>query len=381
MPKKIADGFDRVILLLQGGGALGAYQVGVFKAFHEQDFKPDWIIGTSIGAINSAIIAGNRPKERFKKLEQFWDKISTKMPPIPPTLNNQLIKKWQNHLAAQIAEWYGQPGFFKPRLINPWFGIDTTVNQLSFYDTEELRETLLEVINFDLINEKKIRLSMGAVHISTGCLIYFDNTQIEIKPEHVMASSAFPPGLPAVCIDGQMYWDGGIHSNTQINLLVTEMKPVRTLCVTVHLFDSYGIRPNTMDEVLKRQKDINYSSHHRQFIQMYRNIHNLRNAIHVLSECLSKEKLKDPQIKKLTNLGQKGLIHLMRFHYEGQEYDLSSKDYNFSWPSILEHIQNGYLDASNTLKDPPWRKPVKGDLGLYLHEVSRNPVSEDNPIE
>lgn len=370
--KKSSSRFDRTILLLQGGGALGAYQVGVFKGLAEQNLTPNWLVATSIGAINSAIIAGNSPKKRVKKLLAFWEAISTKLPTPPDSLNNILYERYINFLSAFYALTFGQPGFFKPRAYNPWFGLESSTDKLSFYDTDDLRTTLLKFVDFDLINEKKIRLSISAVHVKTGLLVYFDNTKLEIKPEHVMACCAFPPGFPAVQIGGEMFWDGGVNSNTQINLLFSDDRPIRSLCFMVHLFDSYGIRPINMDDILKRQKDINYASHHREFIMTYREIHNLRHAIRELGEQLSKEQKKNSELKKLLNLGRSGIIHLVRFHCKANLSDLSSKDFDFGWPSITNRIHCGYEDVCRTFKNQPWNKPVSKKEALIVHEISQN---------
>lgn len=376
--KRKGSSFDRTILLLQGGGALGGYQAGVFKGLTENGLTPDWLIATSIGAINSAIIAGNPPKKRVKKLLEFWESISTKFPTAPDGLNNILFERYEHFLSALYALTFGQPGFFKPRMINPWFGLETSADKLSFYDTEDLRKSLLRFVDFDLLNAQKMRLSISAVHVRSGLLVYFDNTKIEIKPEHIMACCAFPPGFPAVQIEGHMFWDGGVNSNTQIDLLFSDDRPIRSLCFMVHLFDSYGTRPSNMDELLKRQKDISYASHHREFIMTYRNIHHLRHAIRILGSQLSKPKKKDPELKKLLRLGRSGIIHLVRFHCKAMHSDLSSKDYDFAWPSISKHIHCGYEDVCRAFKHPPWEVPMPKEKALVIHEISQNtPLSNE----
>lgn len=381
MPKNVPGKFDRIAYLFSGGGALGAYQVGVFKTLSEAGYEPDWVIGTSIGAINSAIIAGNKPEDRIKKLEGFWELISTKIPPTPNIINNIQLEKWQHFLSSQWTELMGQPGFFRPRAINPWLGTETTMDMLSYYETDELRETLPKYINFNLLNEGNVRLSVGAVRVATGHLRHFDNTKMEINVEHIMASGALPPGFPAVKVDDQFYWDGGVHSNTQLNLLLGQKEPIDYLCFMVHLFDSYGTRPTNMDEIIKRQKDITYSSHHRQSIQIYKAVHNLRHAISTLGNHLSEQVRQDPEIQKLLDLGRTGHVHVARFHYKGKLSDLSSKDYEFSYPSIIEYINEGSRDVSKLLRDPPWKKPHPADIGLILSEMSESPIDNDSPFE
>jgi NTE family protein len=372
--------FDRHILLLQGGGSLGAYQVGVFKGMAEHGFTPDWVVGTSIGAINSAIIAGNLPKNRVKKLVSFWQEIATRLPRVPDVMNDLLLRKYYNFLSANITVMCGQPDFFTPRLINPWLGTETSLDKLSYYVTHPLHDTLVKHVDFNIINDQVMRLSMGSVHVSTGNLVYFDNNKIKIGPEHVMASGALPPGFPAVEINKQMYWDGGLHSNTQINLLFETHEAITTLCFMVQLFNSYGCRPRTMDEVYKRAKDIGYSSHHRNFVQAYRQEYNLRNAIYQLSKKLNKKDKKDPEVQKLIHLGHPGIIHLARLHYKGQDYQLSSKDFDFSAQSLQEHLKTGYDDVCLLLRDPPWEKKAQKNQGLYLYELSEELMEDDTPI-
>lgn len=381
MRKTSAASFDRIVYLFHGGGAIGAYQAGVFEGLHNNGYKPDWVIGTSIGSVNSAIIAGNAPEKRTKKLRDFWASISTQIPPVPDTLNNTFMERWQHFLSASYTASFGQPNFFRPRPISPWFSIDSTPDKLSFYDTSEFRDTLMKYIDFDRINKKEVRLSMGSVRISSGSLVYFDNTKIEITPEHVMASCALPPGFPAIKINNEYYWDGGVHSNTQINLLLCEGEAKRYLCFMVHLFDPCGTVPTNMDDVFKRQKEINYSSHHKEAIYVYRNIHNLRHAIRTLGKNLSPNQLKDPEIKKLLGLGDGAIIHLVRFHCEGSTADLSSKDFEFSSPSITAHIEDGCEDASKVLTNAPWNKPTDKDVGLVLYEVSKTPIQDNILLE
>lgn len=381
MIQQNAPKFDKTAFIFAGGGALGAYQVGIFHGLTEQGYHPDWLIGTSMGAINCAIIAGNKPEDRMAKLEGFWNTIATKLPPVPNHLNNIYLERIQHMVSASITELLGQPGFFRLRDVNPWFSIESTADKLSYYDTTELRNTLLQFIDFDLIKKQEVRLSMGAVHVVTGALVYFDNTKIEITVDHVMASAAIPPAFPAICIDKQFYWDGGVHSNTQINLLLTENEPLTYLCFMVNLFDSYGTRPTNMDDVLKRQKDITYSSHHRQSIQVYRQIHNLRHAIKHLSDNLSPDKKKDPELEKLMELGRSSILHVVRFHTKGKISELSSKDFEFSLPTIHDRIEEGKQDVCRIMQNMTWKTSDGEDTGLVLYEICEHPVNNDNPFE
>jgi NTE family protein len=368
MPKKQTGAFDKIVFMFQGGGALGAYQVGITKALTQHKIEPNWVIGTSIGAVNSAIIAGNIPKLREKKLLQFWQTLTTSLAPTPDILNNLLLERWQKFLSSQYTALFGQPGFFIPRWWNPYLSIQSTADKLSFYDTSIFKQTLCEVIDFDLINEQKVRLSVGAVNITSGELVYFDNQHTTITPEHIMASCALPPGFPAITIGEEMYWDGGIHSNTHLNLLLSEPEPIRYLCFMVHLFDSTGHRPTTMDEVLKRQKDIIYSSHYKEIVKEFCQVRTLRKAIRQLGSALSPADRKNPAIKQLLDMSNEAKIHLVKFHAKSNLSDLSSKDYDFSQTSIADHIKAGDGDVCKLLCNPPWNT-TGDDSGITFYEV------------
>src|SRR5579883_913390 len=217
-----ARSYDKIVYLLQGGGALGAYQAGVCQALLEHQCEPDWVVGTSIGAINASIIAGNEPQDRIAKLKEFWNMVTVPVPEFIGPENNMLVLQSFNYWVAQWILMYGVPHFFKPKYITPSLFINNTPDKISFYDTTELRTTLEKVVNFKLINQKRVRLTLGAVRIRGGLDVHFDNTKQIIGPEHIMASSALPPGFPAIKIDGEYYWDGGVSSNTPFSVLLEE---------------------------------------------------------------------------------------------------------------------------------------------------------------
>jgi NTE family protein len=294
---------------------------------------------------------------------------------VPPMLNNIFFHRLMNYYSAQWTATFGVPGFFKPRFLDPWFGIKSSVDQLSYYDTDQLQETLMRLIDFERINAQHVRLSMGAVNVETGDLIYFDNTKIKIGPEHVMASAAFPPAMPAVMVDGQYFWDGGIHSNTLINLLLTENIP-RSLCIMSNLFDSYGMRPRVMDDVCRRVKDISYSSRHKQFVKLYAALHQLRHELHVLAKYVPKDVKQKAEIKDILDRSHDSTLHIVRLHYKGRDSDLSSKDYEFSIPSIINHRAAGLIDMNKALDKAPWISAKANDRGLVMHEIS-NQITDD----
>ncbi|RUR19015.1 patatin-like phospholipase family protein [Legionella sp. km535] len=364
--------FKSIACTFQGGGALGAYQAGVLRALDEEGYFPDWYIGTSIGAINAAIAAGNPENIRIEKLYQFWESIAT-----PTNINDTLLpndpdsRKIHHLLAAHSAFLLGQPGFFTPRFPPPNWGWHKNPDKISYYDTSPLRSTLERYIDFDRINNKKVtRLCVGAVEISSGTMIYFDSLNQKIGPEHIMASGALPPGFPAVEIEGKFYWDGGISNNTPISYFLSSEQRKNVLCFMVHLFDSFGLNPTTLDEVLKRKKDIEYSSRFTKTVQLYKQIHTLKNTIHMLSHFVPKEKKSDPKIKLCVSRGHQSTISLVRFLYRHDETELSTKDTEFSYKSVHERLANGYHDGTKAIQKSPWLKPVPATEGIALYDMS-----------
>src|SRR6201996_7275885 len=262
------EGCGRVALVLQGGGALGAYQPGVYQALHEAGIEPDWVSGVSIGAINSAIIAGNPPERRLERLKDFWQRITDRTV-WAYTPDGDIFRQARNATSAFYTTMLGQPGFFEPRRNSPWFAFTGSKDATSYYENEPLRETLLELVDFDLINEKRCRFSVGAVNVLTGNFTFFDNAKHEITPEHVMASGALPPAFAPVQIGTDYFWDGGIVSNTPLQHLLAQDDDINSLVFQVDLFSATGPLPRTMTEVLERHKDITYSSRTRQVTDMF----------------------------------------------------------------------------------------------------------------
>jgi NTE family protein len=272
--------YDKKIgLVLQGGGALGSYQAGVYEALASSEYLPDWVAGISIGAINAAIIAGNAPENRLKRLRGFWNGITTPTSLWPSALVGSPVL-WQQNVSALTALMFGQPEFFTPRILQYWFSPEKFV---SYYDTSALMVTLERLVDFDRINNAKdVRLSVGAVNVRTGQFAYFDSANITIRPEHIMASCALPPGFPPVEIDGEHYWDGGLFSNTPLGY-VLDYSPRRSrLTFQVDVFQSHGRLPTNLDEVAERDKDIRYSSRTQICSNAFRDRHDVRHAINEL---------------------------------------------------------------------------------------------------
>ncbi len=291
---------DKIALVLQGGGALGSYQAGVYDALSQAGYLPDWLAGISIGGINAAIIAGNPPETRVAQLRAFWEQITGS------------AKGWtagafdgtsalQQKAAAQSALLFGQPGFFSPRQVLEWISPRKPV---SYYDTSALKTTLERLVDFDRINAAtEPRLSVGAVNVRTGRFSYFDSTKITIRPEHIMASGALPPGFPAVEIDGEHYWDGGIVSNTPLAYVLDQLPRRSRLTFQVDVFQAHGQVPTTLEQVSEREKDIRFASRTRMNTDIFAYKHEVRHAINELIELLPPELAATPEAKRLYKMG------------------------------------------------------------------------------
>jgi NTE family protein len=343
----------------------------------EHNYNPDTIIGISIGAINAAILAGNPPDVRAQKLNAFWDKITTKMP--FPMRANLGLAKFHNWVSSQMSLNFGQQGFFVPKAMNPNLLLDATPDQFSYYDTSPLRETLLELIDFDYLNKAKTRLCVGTVELESGEFVFFDNTVQELTPEHIMASCALPPGFPPIKIDGHYYIDGGVFSNTPLSKVIDDFagseKDIKNvLCFMIDLFSLSGPLPHSMDGLLERVKDIRYSSHAKRPSTLYATTQNLSHAIHFLTSKMTEAQLKDPEVQKIIKLGyahRLDIIHLVYHSEKGTE--LESKDYEFSAESATKHRKLGYTDTINMIEaeEEDWQKVHHSGVTVYTLEAQK----------
>jgi NTE family protein len=364
------DRCDRVALVLQGGGALGAYQAGVYQALHEANIEPDWVCGVSIGAINSAIIAGNRPDHRLDKLRLFWDRItSRKIWHYTP--DGDVYRQARNFASSFMTSTLGQPGFFSPHPVTPWLSPAGAKTATSYYDTEPLRQTLLELVDFDLINEKKIRFAVGAVNVLSGNFIYFDNAHDEIMPEHVMASGALPPALPMVRVGTDHFWDGGIVSNTPLQHLLDQEDDLNSLVFQVDLFSARGMLPRDIQDVMARHKDIMYSSRTRYNTDVYRKTHDLKVRLYRALAKIPDERLSEEERHLRDRMSSLPDIAILQLIYQQKAYEGDAKDHEFSGTSMREHWTSGLEDTKRTLKRREWiRMPDEG-MGLVVHDVHR----------
>ena len=350
--------FDCIALLLQGGGALGAYQGGVYEALAEANIHPDWIAGISIGAINAAIIAGNPPNSRVDRLREFWTQVTLDAPwhwsgtPFTDSMNSDHTRNFLNQVNASFAAVFGASGFFSARPLAPWLQAGGTLAATSIYDTSALKTTLERLVDFDRINAGMTRFSAGAVNVRTGNLVYFDSTTHTIRPEHILASGALPPGFPAVEIDGEHYWDGGLVSNTPLQYVIECGARQDTLVFQVDLWSARGQIPRNMADVVTRQKEIQYSSRTRASTDQFKSLHRLQRELAALLNRLPEDLRKHEDVRLLRTAASHNVHNLVHLIYRARDYEGHSKDYEFSRLSMQDHWRAGYHDALRTLRHP-----------------------------
>jgi NTE family protein len=367
--------YQRVALMLQGGGALGAYQVGVYKALAQAQCLPDWICGVSIGAINGALIAGNPPDKRVARLEEFWASIASPSPwstwAEPSFEPLDMLREWGNSLSAWMTLTNGQPGFFRPRSVNPWLLPANTHGATSFYDSSELHHTLKRLIDFGRLNHGDTRLSVGAVNVANGNGVYFDSAREELTVEHIMASGALPPALPMVKVGNAFYWDGGIVSNTPLQYLFDEGDDLTTLVFQVDLFSASGALPTQMAQVLARQKDIVYSSRTRQATTAMKRTLSTRRQLADALRRVPANRLRPGEAKLMRDYADTGVIDLIEIIYQSKQFEGDTKDYEFSPASMKARMEAGHADTVASLAQPHWLDMPTAEQGVVEHDVHR----------
>ena len=342
----------QVVLVLQGGGALGAYQVGVYQAMHEAGIEPDWVIGTSIGAINAALIAGNPPADRLARLRTFWSRV-------------------EQHGSNFATVTFGIPQFFVP---NPfaWLSAHAQlgVERAAYYSTSPLRDTLADLVDLTRIAGRETRLTVGAVNVRNGEMRYFDSRDETVHLDHVLASGALPPAFPAVRIDGDPYWDGGIYSNTPIEAVLDDKPRVDSVIFTVHMWNPEGPEPETLWQVMGRQKDIQYASRARAHIARQKQIHHLRHVIRELTKKLPDKARATDEVRELASWGCGSTMHVVRLVAPGLDGEDHTKDIDFTPGGIHARWQAGYADAKRMIRRSPWDKPVDPTEGVVIHDAA-----------
>jgi NTE family protein len=361
----------KIALVLQGGGALGSYQAGVYEALDGSGYEPDWVAGISIGAINAAIIAGNAPEHRVEKLRRFWETVTAPPGFWPAWLDGFIpLPSQRRQFGSAQALLFGQSGFFGPHAPMAWLAAPPPT---SYYDTSALKTTLEALVDFERINSGNMRLSVGAVNVHTGNFAYFDSAELAIRPEHIMASSALPPAFPAVEIDGEYYWDGGLVSNTPLQYVLTKIPRVSRLTFQVDVFHARGAVPTTLAEAAEREKDIRYSSRTRAATDAAREIHDVRHNINTLWDKLPDELRDSPEGRFLYNFSCVTTMDIAQIIYRPTDSQGQSKDYEFSRATMEERWAQGLADAAATLKASPWLEPAPPELGARTFDVLGTP--------
>jgi NTE family protein len=354
----------QIVLVFQGGGALGAYQAGVYQALHEAGIEPDWIIGTSIGAINASLIAGNEPENRLERLEEFWRRMRRK----------ELwgLSTWPG-LSDTTSYWStllgGIPGFFEPNplaLLGAHYPLGK--DKASYYSTAPLEKTLTELVDFALVKRCTPRLTVGAAHVRSSQMRYFDSRETAITVRHVMASGALPPAFPAVRIDGELYWDGGILSNTPTEAIFDDNPRRNSLIFAVHVWHPMGAEPETIWEVIHRQKDIQYSSRVASHIAKQRQVHKLRHVVSELVKFIPEGERNHPVVKDLAEYGCRTQMHVVRLLAPRLDNESHTKDIDFSPTGIRLRWEAGYADTVRALQRAAWDDDCDPLEGVILHE-------------
>lgn len=353
----------QVVLVLQGGGALGSYQAGVYQALHDAGIEPDWIVGTSIGAINASLIAGNKQEDRLPRLNEFWSKV-------------QRAPHWDFRgmlFAGKLSYWtmltQGIPSFFTPNpLAHAGDFYPLGADHAGYYSTAPLVATLAELVDFSLINRSGPRLTVGAAHVRTSQMTYFDSRRRKLDVKHIMASGALPPAFPAVRVDGELYWDGGILSNTPTEVVLDDDPRKDSLIFAVHLWNPLGAEPITMAEVLNRHKDVQYSSRIASQITRHQQAHRLRHVINELAVRLPESERDRPEVRELMGYGCQTRMHVVQLQAPQLSHEDHTKDIDFSPAGIKQRWDAGYAHTKAVLAREPWRGQFDPLSGVILHD-------------
>ncbi|MBR1123738.1 patatin-like phospholipase family protein [Bradyrhizobium lablabi] len=357
--------FGQIVLVLQGGGALGSYQAGVYQALHEAGIEPDWIIGTSIGAINASLIAGNSRQNRLSRLREFWKKVEQS----PVWDFDNLFPGFSGKLSYWSTVTSGIRGFFQPRLLaHAGDDFPLGADHAGYYSTAPLQRTLAEFVDFELMNAGKPRLTVGAAHVRSSEMHYFDSRKCRLGIEHIMASGALPPAFPAVRVDGELYWDGGILSNTPTEAVFDDLPRRNSLIFSVHLWNPSGDEPVTMSEVLNRHKDVQYSSRITSQIARQQQVHRLRHVINQLAARLPEAERNSSAVRELASYGCTTRMHVVRLLAPQLECETHTKDIDFTPSGIMQRWDAGYAHTRSVLARRPWLGDFDPLSGVILHE-------------
>jgi NTE family protein len=370
--------FEQVVLVLQGGGALGSYQAGVYQALAENDLHPDWVAGISIGAINSALIAGNPPGKRVERLREFWETVTESAVGVPYfkslEIQNAYTRQALNQAWAANILMFGVPNFFVPRMPPPVLWPSSEAGKASYYDNSPLRATLNRLVDFDLLNSGAMRFSVGAVQVDTGNFAYFEspNPDHKIRAEHILASGSLPPGFPATKVGDKYYWDGGLVSNTSLQWVLDSRPRLDRLVFQVDLWNARGLVPKDLIGVEVRQKEIQYSSRTRAATDQYKFTQKLRIAAANLIKKLPEDLRNSEDAKILASEANDKVCNIVHLIYRAQSYEGVAKDFEFSRRTMEEHWKSGYENAMQTLAEPDVMQLPDRQEGVKVFDVCKS---------
>jgi NTE family protein len=365
----------QVVLVLQGGGALGAYQGGIYEALHEAGIEPNWVIGTSIGAINAGIIAGNPADKRLDQLRKFWTTMEYKpwwenSPYLAPWLGSgRLLANFTNQSANMMALFGGVAGYYTPNHALTWGGAKAAlgVERAALYDTKDLEKTMTALTDPACFNSKNPRLTVGTVNVKTGKMHYWDSERMPLALNHVLASAALPPSFPAVRIDGDPYWDGGIYSNTPIEAVFDDNPRRDSIIFADQMWHTSGPEPQSLEDVLSRQKDIQFASRDDSHIARQQDLHRLRHIVRELVKLVPEDQRISPEVKQFAAYGCRTFMHVVRLNAPHIEGEGNSRDIDFTSASIRARWKAGHDDTARALERRPWENEFDPMAGVAVH--------------
>jgi NTE family protein len=236
----------RLSLVLSGGLGLGAYQAGAYQAMKENGIEPYRIAGSSVGAVNGALIAGSDPKDRIDALRTFWaaGDLWFRAVSFPGYLGHA-----QNWFSVVHTRLFGASGHFRPRVPSPWGPFR------SLYDLTPMKDRLERLVDFGRLNSGETGFSVAATDIETGELVVFDTAKRhEISIDHLLASCGFLPEFAPVEIGGRLLGDGGLSANAPIEALGNDAP--NDFVFVIDLFARDGERPRSLEDALARKNDL-----------------------------------------------------------------------------------------------------------------------------